>query len=196
MQYTRNISNTVKSIKQVLDVKNPIQLSEWMVEAPNEMRAVLIRFIEGTLIHLDLPKESMSNQQIVMIVNDILEKYYYFTLEDVALCFKKGRMDSKYRQFYGNRVDGSVFLDWFAQYDKDRDNALQSHPSNNQKVSNIVDAIPYEKYREEMLKLAEEGDEKALINLERMESVKQMLESGLGVYNNYQYNRKHRFDDK
>jgi hypothetical protein len=104
-----------------------------MREAPNQMRAVLIKFIEGTLMFFSFPKDAMPNQQIVMIVNDILEKYYYFRLEDVCLCFKKGRMDSTYRKFYG-RLDGSVFLDWFAKYDKEREEAVQSHPSNNLKV--------------------------------------------------------------
>lgn len=194
MQYSKNISNSISTIKQALDVENPIQLSEWMVEAPNQMRAVLIKFIEGTLMFFSFPKDAMPNQQIVMIVNDILEKYYYFRLEDVCLCFKKGRMDSTYRKFYG-RLDGSVFLDWFAKYDKEREGVLQSHPSNNQKVDDFINAIPYEKYREMMLKRAEEGDETALENLKKMENVKKMFDENLGVYKNYQYNRKHRLDD-
>lgn len=171
-----------------------IQLSEWMREAPNQMRAVLIKFIEGTLMFFSFPKDSMPNQQIVMIVNDIIEKYYYFRLEDVCLCFKKGRMDSSYRKFYG-RLDGSVFLDWFAKYDKEREAALQSHPSNNQKIDSFIESVPYDKYREMMLKKSEEGDEKAMENLEKMESVKKMFEENMGTFINYQYNRKHRFDD-
>ena len=171
-----------------------IQLSEWMREAPNQMRAVLIKFIEGTLMFFSFPKDSMPNQQIVMIVNDIIEKYYYFRLEDVCLCFKKGRMDSSYRKFYG-RLDGSVFLDWFAKYDKEREAALQSHPSNNQKIDSFIESVPYDKYREMMLKKAEEGDEKAMEHLEKMESVKKMFEDNMGTFINYQYNRKHRFDD-
>jgi hypothetical protein len=194
MQYSKNISNSISTIKQALDVENPIQLSEWMVEAPNQMRAVLIKFIEGTLMFFSFPKDAMPNQQIVMIVNDILEKYYYFRLEDVCLCFKKGRMDSSYRKFYG-RLDGSVFLDWFAKYDKEREGVLQSHPSNNQKVDDFINAIPYEKYREMMLKQAEEGDETALESLKKMENVKRMFDENMGVYKNYQYNRKHRLDD-
>lgn len=194
MQYSKNISNSISTIKQALDVENPIQLSEWMVEAPNQMRAVLIKFIEGTLMFFSFPKDAMPNQQIVMIVNDILEKYYYFRLEDVCLCFKKGRMDSSYRKFYG-RLDGSVFLDWFAKYDKEREGVLQSHPSNNQKVDDFINAIPYEKYREMMLKQTEEGDETALESLKKMENVKRMFDENMGVYKNYQYNRKHRLDD-
>jgi hypothetical protein len=103
-------------------------------------------------------------------------------------------MDSSYRKFYG-RLDGSVFLDWFAKYDKEREGVLQSHPSNNQKVDDFINAIPYEKYREMMLKQAEEGDETALESLKKMENVKRMFDENMGVYKNYQYNRKHRLDD-
>ena len=46
-----------------------------------------------------------------------------------------------------------------------------------------------------MLKKAEEGDEKAMEHLEKMESVKKMFEDNMGTFINYQYNRKHRFDD-
>lgn len=193
MQYCRAISNSISTIKQALDTGNPIQLSEWMVEAPNQIRAVLIKFIEGTLINFSFPTDAMPNQQIVMIVNDILEKYYYFRLEDICLCFKKGRMDSSYRKFYG-RLDGSVFLDWFAQYDKERDKAIQSHPSNNQKPTDY-NGIPYDLYKEELLAKAENGDESARKALENMESVRKMFAADAGMVFAYQYNRKHRLDD-
>lgn len=159
------------------------------------MRAVLIKFIEGTLMFFSFPKDSMPNAQIVMIVNDIIEKYYYFRLEDVCLCFKKGRMDATYRKFYG-RLDGSVFLEWFAKYDKERESVLQSHPSNNQTITNLSQGVPWEQYKEDLEKRIAEGDENAKEQLERMESVQKLFEGGIGAFKNYQYNRKHRFDDK
>ena len=137
----------------------------------------------------------MPNAQIVMIVNDIIEKYYYFRLEDVCLCFKKGRLDANYRKFYG-RLDGSVFLEWFARYDKERENVLQSHPSNNQSVTNLMQGVPWEEYKRDLEERVANGDEKAKEYLENMESVKRKMEEGLGAYKNYQYNRKHRFDDR
>lgn len=191
--FTKSISDSVTTIRQVLDTDNPIQLSEWMREAPNQMRAVLIKFIEGTLMFFSFPKDAMPNQQIVMIVNDILEKYYYFRLEDVCLCFKKGRMDSTYRKFYG-RLDGSVFLDWFAKYDKEREEAVQSHPSNNLKVEDY-NGVPYDLYKEELLAKIEEGDESARKALENIESVRRMFAADAGKVFAYQYNRKHRLDD-
>lgn len=130
-----------------------------------------------------------------MIVNDIMEKYYYFRLEDVCLCFKKGRIDSNYRKFYG-RVDGSVFLDWFAMYDKERENAVQSHPSNNVAPVDLSNGVPFEQYEEDMLARIAGGDLYANEQYMQMKSVQQLFAMNMGAYKNYQYNRKHRFDNR
>lgn len=195
ISYCKTISNSISTIRQALDVEHPIQLSEWGRLVPNEMRAVLIKYIEGTLMFFSFPKDAMPNAQIVMIVEDIIEKYYYFRLEDVALCFKKGRVDANYRKFYG-RLDGSVFLEWFARYDKERESVLQSHPSNNQTIPLISQGIPWEQYREDLMKKVEEGDEEAKNQLEAMESVRRRFEADRGQLFNYRYNQKHKFDDK
>ena len=195
ISYCKTISNSISTIRQALDVEHPIQLSEWKRLAPNEMRAVLIKYIEGTLMFFSFSKDAMPNTQIVMIVEDIIEKYYYFRLEDVALCFKKGRVDANYRKFYG-RLDGSVFLEWFARYDKERESVLQSHPSNNQTIPLISQGIPWEQYREDLMKKVEEGDKEAKKQLEAMESVRRRFEADRGQLFNYRYNQKHKFDDK
>ena len=195
MQFTKAISDSISTIRQAIDTETPIQLSEWNRLAPNEMRAVLIKFIEGTLMFFSFPKDSMPNAQIVMIVNDIIAKYYYFRLEDVCLCFKKGRMDANYRKFYG-RLDGSVFLEWFAKYDKERENVLQSHPSNNQTIPNLMQGVPWDEYREELVIRVECGDMYANEQLQKMESVQRMFSADKGKLFAYQYNRKHKYDPK
>ena len=194
-KYCKGISDSITTIRQALDSENPIQLSEWKREAPDQIRAVLIKFIEGTLAFFSFGKGEMSSQQIVMIVNDIMEKYYYFRLEDVCLCFKKGRIDSRYRKFYG-RVDGSVFLDWFAMYDKERENAVQSHPSNNVAPVDLSNGVPFEQYEEDMLARIAGGDLYANEQYMQMKSVQQLFAMNMGAYKNYQYNRKHRFDNR
>lgn len=195
MLYCKNISNNITTIRQALDTENPIQLSEWKREAPDQIRAVLIKFIEGSLEYFSFKRTDMSPQQIVMIVNDIMEKYYYFRLEDVCLCFKKGRIDSGYRKFYG-RVDGSVFLEWFAKYDKERENVVQSHPSNNLSPIDLSNGVPFEQYEEDMLARMAGGDLYANEQYMQMKSVQQLFAMNMGAYKNYQYNRKHRFDNR
>ena len=195
MTFSRNISNNITSIRQALDAEVPIQLSEWKNLAPNEIRAVLIKFIEGALEYFSFKRTDMSSQQIVMIVNDIMEKYFYFRLEDVCLCFKKGRIDSNYRKFYG-RVDGSVFLDWFAMYDKERQEATYSHPSNNAPQIDLSNGVPRDEYEEIVLAMVAGGDLYANEQYMRMNSVKKMFEKNKGSYSTYLYNRKHKYDDK
>lgn len=195
MTFSRNISNNITTIKQALDAEVPIQLSEWKNLSPNEIRAVLIKFIEGTLEYFSFKRTDMSSQQIVMIVNDIMEKYFYFRLEDVCLCFKKGRIDSNYRKFYG-RVDGSVFLDWFAMYDKERQEATYSHPSNNEPQIDLSNGVPWDEYEEIVLAMVAGGDLYANEQYMRMNSVKKMFEKNKGSYSTYLYNRKHKYDDK
>lgn len=193
MLYCRKISNNITTIRQALDAEVPIQLSEWKNLAPNEIKAVLIKFIEGTLEYFSFRRTDMSAQQIVMIVNDIMEKYFYLRLEDVCLCFKKGRIDSNYRKFYG-RVDGSVFLDWFATYDRERQEATYSHPSNSVTPVDLSNGVPWEEYEALMKKRMEDGDESARESYESMLNVKRMFENQMGEYNNYKYYRKHKYD--
>ena len=195
MQYCKSISNRITSIKEVLDNENPIQLSELKRTSPAQLSAVLIKFIEGTLDWFGYKKEEMPDSRVSMLVGSIMEKYFYFTIEDVCLCFKRGRENDSYDKFYG-RLDCSVFLKWFAKYDKERENALQSHPSNNQAVTNLMQGIPWEEYREELVIRVECGDMYANEQLRQMESVRRRFEADKGKLFAYQYNRKHRFDSK
>ena len=195
MQFCKNISNRITSIKEVLDNEMPIQLSELKRTSPAQLSAVLIKFIEGTIDWFGYKKDEMPDSRIEMLIASIMEKYYYFTIEDVCLCFKRGRENDSYDKFYG-RLDCSVFLKWFAKYDKERVSALQSHPSNNQTIPNLMQGIPWEQYKEDLEKRVAEGDEKAKEQLDAMESVRRKFEADEGQLFAYRYNQKHRFDPK
>lgn len=195
MQFCKDISNRITSIKEVLDNEMPIQLSELKRTSPAQLSAVLIKFIEGTIDWFGYKKDEMPDSRIEMLIASIMEKYYYFTIEDVCLCFKRGRENDSYDKFYG-RLDCSVFLKWFAKYDKERESALQSHPSNNQTIPLISQGIPWEQYKEDLEKRVAEGDEKAKEQLDAMESVRRKFEADKGQLFAYRYNQKHRFDPK
>ena len=195
MLYCRSISNSVTSIKEVLDNEHPIQLSELKRTEPSKITAVLVKFIEGTIDWFGYKKEEMPDSRIIMLVNSIMEKYYYLSIEDVCLCFKKGREDASYEKFYG-RLDCSVFLKWFAKYDKEREAALQSHPANNRPTVDLSNGVPWEDYEEEMLARIAGGDLYANEQYRNMKLVQSLFARNMGAYKNYQYNRKHRFDDR
>lgn len=130
-----------------------------------------------------------------MVVNDIIESYPHYRLEDVIMVFKKGRREESYPQFYG-RIDCRVFLSWFKAYDKERCSVIESLPSNHLKPADLTQGIPWEQYREDLMKKVEEGDEEAKKQLEAMESVRRRFEADRGQLFNYRYNQKHKFDDK
>ena len=194
MQFCKNISNRITSIKEVLDNETPIQLSELKRKSPAQLSAVLIKFIEGTIDWFGYKKDDMPDSRIGMLINSIMEKYYYFTIEDVCLCFKRGRENESYDKFYG-RLDCSVFLKWFAQYDKERENVLQSHPSNNQSYTDLsrgVSALT----EDDLLAMIAGGDLYANQVLQAKRLIEGLFNRDKGVLKNYQYNRKHRFDKK
>jgi hypothetical protein len=194
MQFCKNISNRITSIKEVLDNETPIQLSELKRKSPAQLSAVLIKFIEGTIDWFGYKKDDMPDSRIGMLINSIMEKYYYFTIEDVCLCFKRGRENDNYDKFYG-RLDCSIFLKWFAKYDKERENELQSHPSNNQSyidLSRGVSALS----EDDLLAMIAGGDLYANQMLQAKRLIEGLFNRDKGVLKNYQYNRKHRFDKK
>lgn len=193
--FCRAISNRIKCVREVLDNENPIQISDLRRTQPAQISAVLISFIGGTVEWFGYKKEELSNARIEMLVNSILDKYFYLTIEDICLCFKKGREDDTYKKFYG-RLDCSVFLSWFAQYDKERDEAIQSHPTNNQRPVDLTNGVPWEDYKEELIIRVECGDMYANEALLKMTSVRNMFDADRGKLLNYRYNQKHRFDDK
>ena len=94
MSICRNISNNITSIRQAIDTEAPIQLSEWKNLAPNEVRAVLIKFIEGTLEYFSFKRTDMSSQQIIMIVNDIMCEHFKNIVDVKFTATMEDRLDS------------------------------------------------------------------------------------------------------
>lgn len=158
------------------------------------LQSVLVKFLEGMLYYYGRTKDDMNDIQVKMIVDDIIEKYYYFRIEDVCLCFKKARQDSKYKNFYG-RIDGSVIMSWFATYDKERDEVIQSIPDEKTAVYS-GNEISREEYLDICLAKAAGGDMDAYKLLIMAEIAERAFMNLRGEYHKYKYNQKHKFDTK
>lgn len=185
----------VSSVRQALEPDCPIQLSELNRTSPNQIRAAIIKLIERSLIYAGFDPKTMNNDQLVMVVNDIIESYPHYRLEDVIMVFKKGRREESYPQFYG-RIDCRVFLSWFKVYDRERSSVIESLPSNNMKPIDLTNGIPWEQYREDLMAMIAGGDLYANENLRAMESVQRRFAADRGKLFAYRYNQKHKFDDK
>jgi hypothetical protein len=79
-----------------------------------------------TIIIRDLVKsfnlgQTMDDEQVADLINDIIDQYYWLNIEDFRLCFnmaKSGRFDKAIF-----RLDASVVLTWLEKYTNDRLNA-------------------------------------------------------------------------
>lgn len=136
----------------------------------------------------------MNNHQVASIVNSILDKYYYFRIEDVCLCFKRARENSSYGGFYG-KIDGSVIMSWFATYDRERDDVI--HSLSDVKVNcNTSENISREEYKEILLAKMAGGDLYANVDYMKMCEVNKIFFNKRFEIGNYKYNRLHKFDNK
>lgn len=189
----KNISNEITSISQAINAP-PIQLSQWRAVNQDCIKAVLVKFIDGTLLFYGRSREDMNDYQVAHIVNSILDKYYYFRIEDVCLCFKRARENSSYGGFYG-RIDGSVIMGWFATYDKERDEVI--HTLNDVKVENsTAENISREEYKEILLVKMAGGDLYANADYMKMCEIDKIFFDKRIEIGNYKYNRLHKFDNK
>ena len=62
--------------------------------------------------------QTMSDEQVGDLINDIIDQYYFLNIEDFRLCFnnaKNGRYDKGIF-----RLDASVVLNWLNRYTNDR----------------------------------------------------------------------------
>lgn len=79
-----------------------------------------------TIVVNDLVKsfnlgQTMDQEQVADLINDIIDQYYFLNLEDFRLCFnnaKNGRYDKAIF-----RLDASIILSWLDRYVTDRYNA-------------------------------------------------------------------------
>lgn len=120
-------------------------------------------------------KQSMSDVQIAMTADLILERFWYLKLEEVKKCFRDAIVNEKVYE----RLDGSVFLGWLAKYDIERTNIATDISENEDKAQANNDATlligdgqprgTYSEYKQRVLQRIEQGDEKAKEELEQIE---------------------------
>lgn len=116
--------------------------------------------------------KNMSDTQIALTADLILERFWYFHLEEIKYCFRRAM---KYERVF-DRLDGNIILNWLADYDAVRtEEAMrvseQEESHNACKLENSPQAISFEEY---MVQLRERArtDEKALELLHSIENPK------------------------
>jgi hypothetical protein len=79
----------------------------------------------------------MNAVQIEFCAENILEKMWMYSLEDVQLCLDRGAI-GEYGTIY-NRIDPATILAWFPKYDAQRQIAVEAINQNEQQQNNIYE---------------------------------------------------------
>ena len=126
-------------------------------------RAAVSYLIADVLEFFNL-KEIMSDWQVAMTVDFIIEEYPYLQTDDLVLCFRNA-MKGRYGKLY-NRIDGQIIMDWLRQYNCERIQAADQQSYNEHRAHLADTARPteglfYADYRAELERKAKEGDPQA-----------------------------------
>lgn len=124
---------------------------------------------------------TMSDTQVALTVDLIIEEYPYFKTDDVKLALRNA-MKMKYGQIY-NRIDGQVIMGWMQDYNRERCTVADMVSYNDHKrilhenSTPLREGVYYDQYVADLKKKASEGDKEAKKLLELSEEVTRKMQS-------------------
>jgi hypothetical protein len=98
-------------------------------------------------------QNNMNALQIEFCAENILEKMWMYSLEDVQLCLDRGAI-GEYGTIY-NRIDPATILAWFPLYDAQRQTISDAINENNKQQNNIYDMFQHPQVMEAMQQAAD-----------------------------------------
>ena len=105
-------------------------------------------------------QNNMNAVQIEFCAENILEKMWMYSLEDVQLCLDRGAI-GEYGTIY-NRIDPATILAWFPKYDAQRQTVSDAINENNKQHNNIYELFNHPKMTEAMQDVVTKIDAKML----------------------------------
>lgn len=144
---------------------------------PTVARAVVAYLLTETLEFFNA-KEQMSDRQVALTVDFIIEEYPYMQTDDLALCFRNA-MKGKYGKLY-NRIDGQIIMGWLRDYNRERcaaadQQSYNEHRAHLSEASRPTDGLFYADYRAQLEQRARAGDKEAARRLEASDAIIEML---------------------
>jgi hypothetical protein len=98
-------------------------------------------------------QNNMNALQIEFCAENILEKMWMYSLEDVQLCLDRGAI-GEYGTIY-NRIDPATILAWFPLYDAQRQTISDAINENNKQQNNIYEMFQHPQVMEAMQQAAD-----------------------------------------
>ena len=105
-------------------------------------------------------QNNMNAVQIEFCAENILEKMWMYSLEDIQLCLDRGAI-GEYGTIY-NRIDPATILAWFPKYDAQRQTVSDAINKNNKQHNNIYELFANPKMTEAMQDVVTKMDAKML----------------------------------
>ena len=163
-----------KRIEDVFSSNEPSIISIKSIHGETVARATVSYLLSEALEFFNV-KETMSDVQVAITVDLILEEYPYMQTDDLKLCFKNA-MKLKYGQIY-NRIDGQIVMSWLRAYDIERAEKadIDSYNKHKEIISKEENGLYYDEYLAELEIRAAQGAEEAIKALEFSVMVKKML---------------------
>lgn len=98
-------------------------------------------------------QNNMNALQIEFCAENILEKLWMYSLEDVQLCLDRGAI-GEYGTIY-NRIDPATILAWFPLYDAQRQTISDAINESNKQQNNIYEMFQHPQVMEAMQQAAD-----------------------------------------
>jgi hypothetical protein len=98
-------------------------------------------------------QNNMNGMQIEFCAENIMEKMYMYSLEDVQLCLDRGAIGA-YGTIY-NRIDPATVLAWFPLYDQERQVFVRAKKTAEQEANNIYEMFQHPQIMEAMQQAAD-----------------------------------------
>jgi hypothetical protein len=98
-------------------------------------------------------QNNMNGMQIEFCAENIMEKMYMYSLEDVQLCLDRGAIGA-YGTIY-NRIDPATILAWFPLYDQERQVYVTAKKNAEQQSNNIYEMFQHPQIMEAMQQAAD-----------------------------------------
>ena len=164
-QYCRELRP--KSIDDVFASNNPTLAAVTAASGEMATRAVVVLLISEALDFFNTT-QTMSDTQVAVTADLIIEEYPYFQTDDLKLAFRNA-MKGHYGDVY-NRIDGSVILGWLKRYNKERcarADVISFNEHSRHLLEQKEEGCFYDDYRRMIEEKASTGDKEALAALRR-----------------------------
>lgn len=106
-----------RTIAQVLDSPEP-SLHHIAVRLGDTAARAVVSYLLADALELFNVRETMTDVQVALTVDLILEEYPYLQTDDLKLCLRNA-MKLRYGEVY-NRIDVTVVMGWLRAYNRER----------------------------------------------------------------------------